>query len=66
MDPVVHPVALAGLAVEMPKTEQSIAQNSVFRSSAGLFDQLFSTFPYPAGNCNKRCCMMNFVKGLAT
>jgi hypothetical protein len=33
---VIHRVVLAGFAVEPPKTEQSDAQNSVFRNSAGL------------------------------
>ena len=55
-----------GLAVEPPKIEQSLVQNSKFRSPSGHYGPLFTTFPYPAGNCNKRCSMMNFVKGLAS
>jgi hypothetical protein len=42
---VIHQVALAGFADEPPKTEQSDAQNSVFRNSAGLSDHPFSAFP---------------------
>jgi hypothetical protein len=35
-DYVIDRVVLTGFAVEPPKTEQSDAQNSVFRNSAGL------------------------------
>jgi hypothetical protein len=36
LNPIIHQVVLAGFAVDPPKTEQSDAQNSVFRNSTGL------------------------------
>jgi hypothetical protein len=42
-----------------------IQSSEVQPASMALFFNFFTTFPYPTGNCNKRCSMMNFVKGLS-